>query len=183
MSGWWWAIPVAAVLVVVGLYLSSTAGRLDRLHRRVDQSRKSLDAALARRVSVVNELVSARVFDPTTVMLLGDAAYGASEVTERDPVTRGLAESELTRALAAAFEDPEDVAELASLPDGGELIADLESACRRVEMSRRFLNDGVRACRAVRSQRFVRYFRLAGHTPWPESFEMDDLPPAGFGVR
>jgi hypothetical protein len=29
----------------------------------------------------------------------------------------------------------------------------------------------------------VRLFRLAGHTPWPESFEMDDSTPDGLSAR
>lgn len=182
MSAWLLAIPVV-VLAALGLYLSSTAGRLDRLHKRVDLARESLDAALARRSSVVTELAGMMLPDPASALVLGDAAYGASRAEEADPVSRGLAESDLTQVLVAVFEDREQVAEIAALPDGEEMMEELQSATRRVEMSRRFLNDAVRACRAVRVQRFVRWFRLAGHTPWPNSFEMDDLPPTGFGVR
>jgi hypothetical protein len=63
--------------------------------------------------------------------------------------------------------------------DSGEraLLAELAASCRRVELARRFLNDGVRACRQVRKQRMVRWFRLAGHTPWPQTVELDDTPP------
>ena len=45
-------------------------------------------------------------------------------------------------------------------------------------MARRFHNDAVRAARAVRRHRVVRWFRLAGHAPFPLAFEMDDEPPA-----
>ena len=44
-------------------------------------------------------------------------------------------------------------------------------------MARRFHNDAVRAARAVRRHRKVRWFRLAGHAPFPLAFEMDDEPP------
>ena len=45
MSGWWIALIVMVViaLVIFGVYLSSTAGRLDHLHKRIDTSRLSLD--------------------------------------------------------------------------------------------------------------------------------------------
>ena len=36
MGAWWWALVAFVVLLLVGLYLSMTAGRLDRLHRRID---------------------------------------------------------------------------------------------------------------------------------------------------
>ena len=36
----------------------------------------------------------------------------------------------------------------------------------------------MRAARALRRQRAVRWFRLAGHAPFPMAFEMDDEPPA-----
>jgi hypothetical protein len=45
-------------------------------------------------------------------------------------------------------------------------------------MARRFHNDAVRAARAVRDHRVVRWLRLAGHAPFPLAFEMDDEPPA-----
>jgi len=41
----------------------------------------------------------------------------------------------------------------------------------------------VRACRQLRRQRMVRLFRLAGHTPWPETWEMDDSVPEGLSTR
>ncbi|GDY58054.1 hypothetical protein SVIO_086770 [Streptomyces violaceusniger] len=48
-------------------------------------------------------------------------------------------------------------------------------------MARRFHNDAVRAARALRRHRTVRWFRLAGHAPFPLAFEMDDEPPAALG--
>lgn len=41
-------------LILIGVYLSWTAGRLDRLHSRIDAARAALDAQLLRdRKSVV----------------------------------------------------------------------------------------------------------------------------------
>ena len=47
----------------------------------------------------------------------------------------------------------------------------------RVQLSRRFLNDVVRAARVVRRKMVVRYLRLAGHADWPATAEFDDTPP------
>ena len=46
-----WALVAAGVLLVLGWYLSYSAGRLDRLHHRVETSRAALDAQLARRAA------------------------------------------------------------------------------------------------------------------------------------
>ena len=51
------------------------------------------------------------------------------------------------------------------------------SACLRVQLARRFLNDVVRAARVVRRKKAVRYLRLAGHAAWPATVEFDDTPP------
>ncbi len=181
MSWWMWVL--LGVLVVVGWYLSQTAGRLDRLHRRVDAGTIALDRALLERGSVAGELAAARLPDPATAAVIGDAVHTVRRTDQNNQLSRCLAESNLTQVLGAAFDEPEAVAECAGYPGGEELMADLESTTRRGELSRRFLNDAVRACRDVRYQWLVRFFRLAGHTPWPEPFEMDDAPPAGFGSR
>ena len=41
-----WLVPVMMIVLLLGLYLSWTASRLDRLHWRVDKSRAVLDAEL-----------------------------------------------------------------------------------------------------------------------------------------
>jgi hypothetical protein len=50
-------------------------------------------------------------------------------------------------------------------------------------MARRFHNDAVGAARALRRHRKVRWFRLAGHAPFPLAFEMDDEPPVVLADR
>jgi hypothetical protein len=159
-----------------------TAGRLDHLHRRIDTSRLALDAQLLRRSAVCQELASSGVLDPASSLLLADAAHRARTSADLGPDDRALAESDLTAALLAAL-DPEDIAEVQASPEGAEMLDELDAACRRVELSRRFLNDAVRACRQLRRQRMVRLFRLAGHTPWPETWEMDDSTPEGLPGR
>jgi hypothetical protein len=169
------AIWILAVMVAIGVYLSWTAGRLDRLHARVDSTRAALDAQLLRRASVTLEIATSGLLDPATSLVLTEAAHEARNAGEDE---REIAESDLSRTLRLVFEDAGQVEDLRARPGGEELLADLSTAARRVPMARRFHNDAVRAARAVRRHRLVRYLRLAGHAPYPVTFEMDDEEPA-----
>ncbi len=173
----WWIAALALLLVLFGLYLSMTAGRLDRLHVRIATAELGLEAHLLRRSSIALELAGTGLLDPASSALLADAAHEARVAPESDSAARNRAESNLTWALMAVFPDDEVIDELDETQEGGDLVSELAASCARVALSRRFLNDGVRACRAVRRQRLARWFRLAGHTPWPESVELDDTVP------
>src|ERR1700728_3817712 len=70
-------ILIAVAAVLVGVYVSWRAGRLDRLHARVDGARAALDAALVRRSSVALELAACGLLDPATSLLLAGAAHDA----------------------------------------------------------------------------------------------------------
>ncbi|MEI6361270.1 MAG: hypothetical protein WCP95_03970 [Actinomycetes bacterium] len=183
MTGWAiLGVVVLVFLLLLGAYLSMTAGRLDHLHRRIDSSWLSLDAQLLRRSSVALELASSGALDPAASLVLAEAAHDARTASDGPADDRALAESDLTAALLVAL-DEDDIVEVAAAPHGEEMLAELGAACRRVQLSRRFLNDGVRACRQLRRQRMVRLFGLAGHTPWPDTIEMDDTLPPGLLSR
>nr|WP_221463057.1 hypothetical protein [Streptomyces olivoverticillatus] len=160
--------------------MSWTAGRLDRLHSRIDAARAALDAQLLRRASVAQELATAGVLDPAASIVLYQAAHAARQVEEEN---REVAESELSQALRAVFAEPPQVEAVREAPGGEESLTELTQAVCRVPMARRFHNDAVRAARAVRRHRVVRWFRLAGHAPFPLAFEMDDEPPAVLADR
>ncbi len=166
---------IAAALVLLGVYLSWTAGRLDRLHARIDAARAALDAQLLRRASVTQELASSGVLDPAASIVLLQTAHAARQAQDEQ---REVAESELSQALRAVLGEAEAVDAVREAPGGPETVRELTSAARRVPMARRFHNDAVRAARAVRRHKVVRWFRLAGHAPFPLAFEMDDEPPA-----
>lgn len=168
---------IAAALVLLGVHLSWTAGRLDRLHARIDAARAALDAQLLRRASVAQELATSGVLDPAASMVLYQTAHAARQAEDEQ---REVAESELSQALRAVFAEPGSVEAVHEAPGGPEAIGELTSAVRRTPMARRFHNDAVRAARAVRRHKVVRWFRLAGHAPFPLAFEMDDEPPAAF---
>jgi hypothetical protein len=171
---------IAVALLAIGVYLSWTAGRLDRLHARIDAARAALDAQLLRRASVAQELATAGVLDPAASIVLYEAAHAARQADEEG---REVAESELSQALRAVFGDASQVDAVRQAPGGTEAADELGAAVRRVPMARRFHNDAVRAARALRRHRTVRWLRLAGHAPFPLAFEMDDEPPAALAGR
>lgn len=171
---------IAVALFAIGLYLSWTAGRLDRLHARIDAARAALDAQLLRRASVAQELATSGVLDPAASIVLYEAAHAARQAEEEQ---REVAESELSQALRAIFSEPDQVEAVREAPGGEEAAEELAQAVRRVPMARRFHNDAVRAARALRRHRAVRWFRLAGHAPFPLAFEMDDEPPTALADR
>jgi hypothetical protein len=169
---------VAVAVLAVGVYLSWTAGRLDRLHARIDAARAALDAQLVRRASVAQEMATSGLLDPAASIVIYQAAHAARQAEDEQ---REVAESELSQALRAVFAEAPQVDAVRSAPGGDDATTELTAAARRVPMARRFHNDAVRAARAVRRHRIVRFFHLAGHAPFPMTFEMDDEPPTALG--
>lgn len=171
---------VAVLLLLTGVYLSWNAGRLDRVHARIDAARAALDAQLLRRASIAQELATSGVLDPAASIVLYQAAHDARSAEEEQ---REVAESELSQAMRAVFADGAQVEAVRSAPGGEETTVELAAAARRVPMARRFHNDAVRAARALRRHRTVRWFRLAGHASFPMAFEMDDEAPVALADR
>ncbi|MFJ3577895.1 LemA family protein [Streptomyces rubiginosohelvolus] len=171
---------IVLALIAIGVYLSWTAGRLDRLHSRIDAARAALDAQLLRRASVTQEVATSGVLDPAASIVLYEAAHAARQAEEDH---REVAESELSTALRAVFGEPAQVDAVKEIPGGEDAATELAAAVRRVPMARRFHNDAVRAARALRRHRTVRLLRLAGHAPFPLAFEMDDAPPVALADR
>ena len=199
---------VVMAALFVGVYVSWRAGRIDRLHARVDMARAALDATLLRRSSVALELATSGLLDPATSLLLASAVYGTHAwgtgggdlpvaggpggtgggqppvaggsggvVPPRKHRTgrpRDLAESDLTRALRAAFSQPDFRSSLAGSEGAGELLAELEAASHQVFLARKFYNDLVAATRDARHRPLARLLRLSGKAEIPVFFEMDD---------
>ena len=163
-------ILVVGIALLLGVYISWRAGRLDRLHARLEATRAALDAALLRRSSVALELASSGLLDPATSLLLAAAAHDARTAGD----ARELRESDLTRALRAAFGQPEFRASLTGGHGGEELIAEVEAAAHQVFLARKFHNDAVAATRLARRRWLVRLLRLAGGAALPGFFEIDD---------
>lgn len=174
MTGGWWAVIAASATLLVGLYLSGLAGRLHRLHLRVEAAAASLDAQLARRAVAALETATSGLLDVASSVLIAQAAHAAQSA---GPSDRERAESELSQSLRATL-DGGALAAAGSAPGEGELDA-LVATSQRVVLARRFYNDAVAATIRLRRHRLVRYLRLAGSAPMPRTFEMDDEPLTG----
>jgi hypothetical protein len=206
-----WVVLIAALLLVMGVYVSWRAGRLDRLHARVEAARTALDLALERRASAAAELASSGLLDPATSLLIAGAVQGARQANGgrpqaiavlpdagagpgvgagRDPGggsgagadllaldavrPRDLAESDLTRALRAAFDQPGFRSLLEGREGAEELLVRVQAAAHQVFLARKFYNDAVAATNEARQRPLARVFRLAGKARQPQFFEMDD---------
>ena len=169
---------VVAIVLFLGVYVSWRAGRIDRLHARVDMARVALDVTLLRRSSVAQELATSGLLDPATSLLLADAVR---RVRDADQAERDLAESDLTQALRAVFGQPGFRKELEDMDGGAELIGEVEAAAQQVFIARKFYNDLAARTSDARRRPLARIFRLAGSAPQPRFFEMDDALPDGDG--
>lgn len=163
----WVAVLIGLVLVaavVLSVWCSWTAARLDRMHLRLELAQASLEALLQQRASVAMELAVGGLSDPASALLLLEAAREARDRDGGGPA-RWLAESDLTAALMAL-----------DLPAAGdeELMAELVSTARRAGMARRIHNDIAATTRLLHERRRVRWFHLAGHAAWPEMVDFDD---------
>jgi hypothetical protein len=157
---------VLAALVLLGAYVTWTAGRLDRLHARVDAAWSALDAQLVRRAAAARALVPYVLRDPAAAARLDEAAYIAVDAGEQN---RETVENDLSRALRAAV----------PLLSPGAPLEELRAAASRVALARSFHNTAVKDTRAVRWRRIPRLLRLAGHRAMPTYFEIDDTALAG----
>ncbi len=153
------AVLLLLAVLLSGVYLSWTAGRLDRMHARVDAAWAALDAQLARRAAAARALVP--LLPDASGELLDAAALASLAAGEAG---REVVENDLSRALRAA---------LPALPATADL-SELQSAVTRVGLARSFHNAAVKDTRALRRRKLPRAFRLAGHRALPEFFEIDD---------
>jgi hypothetical protein len=143
-----------SVLAVIALavYITWTAGRLDRMHARVDAAWAALDTQLVRRAA------AARALELPSVVRAAEAALEAGQ-TGRQEV-----ENDLSRCLRAVWHE---------VPPGPQRD-ELEAAASRVALARSFHNGAVTNARALRRNRLVRLLRLAGHRAAPEFFDVDE---------
>ena len=216
---------VVAAALLIGVYVSWRAGRIDRLHARVEMARAALDVTLLRRSSVALELATSGLLDPATSLLLAAAVYGTrpggsspggppyppagspgghgragspppggprgergggqppgeggsgGDLPPDEAATlrpRDLAESDLTRALRAAFSQPDFRSSLSGKEGADELLGEVEATAHQVFLARKFYNDMVAVTRDARRRPLARVLRLSGNAQSPEFFEMDD---------
>jgi hypothetical protein len=166
---------VVAAALLIGVYVSWRAGRIDRLHARVEMARAALDVTLLRRSSVALELATSGLLDPATSLLLAAAVHGTrGDGIDGGDRPRDLAESDLTRALRAAFSQPDFRSSLSGKEGADELLGEVEATAHQVFLARKFYNDMVAVTRDARRRPLARVLRLSGNAQAPEFFEMDD---------
>lgn len=164
-----WLVLGLVILILLAVWVTWTAMRIDRLDARVEGAWQSLDAQLVRRVMALRETVAERE---------DHNRHGQNVVDQqvRDAAARAVTIED--RALRAAAEN--DVgAQIAALPADAR-DERLRAACIQVQTARTFYNDAVRACSALRSQRLPRLLRLGSAAPVPPYFDIDDSPGTGW---
>lgn len=158
------ALLAVCVVVLVALYVTWTAGRLDRMHARVDAAWAALDAQLVRRAAAARALLVHLPPGPEA-----DAVDARSaEALAVGESGRDVVENALTRALRAA------VPLLPATPEAEQALEELHTASSRVVLARAFHNGAVTDTRALRRRRLPRLLHLAGHRAVPTFFDVDE---------
>lgn len=152
------------VVVLLSLYVTWTAGRLDRMHARVDAAWAALDAQLVRRAAAARDLLAHLPRGPEATALADRAAAALAAGEEG----RDVVENALTRALRAA------APLLPHTPEATAALVEVESVSERVGLARAFHNNAVTDTRALRRRRLPRLLRLAGHRAMPTFFDVDE---------
>lgn len=140
---------ISSVLVIL-LFASQVAGRLDRLHRRVSSARTTLWRRCNERYEAAEQLQNTVV----VAAVLEAKVEGKKALFSAEHL---YAESEITRLLQ-------------------ELQVDLklELAQVRVQDARRMYNEAVRSTLYLRSWRISRWLRLSGRATSPKFVDFDD---------
>jgi hypothetical protein len=160
-----WLVLAVVVAVLLSMWVTFTATRLDRLHARVDAARAALDAQLVRRAAALLHVAeTGGTSDPAAYERIAEQALSAD-----DGPARQAAENRVGRGVAELLGDP------AAVPPAA--AAELAEAAARVRLARRFYNDAVRDTRTLRARRMPRLLRLAGHAELPSYFDIDDTVP------
>jgi glycine/D-amino acid oxidase-like deaminating enzyme len=171
-----WAQVLVAVLLVgmVSVWLSWTAGRLDRLHIRLATAHAALDRHLVDRAACTTALAVSGVLDPAASLLLLDAAQQL-RANDRD---RSAQEGALSQTLRTVLTRTEVEEWWRSSDEGGRaLLTDLAAACDRVRLAAAFHTDLVARTSVQRRRPLVRWLHLAGRAPWPQPERIDVEPP------
>jgi hypothetical protein len=157
---------VIFLLLILAWYLSFLAGRLDRLHHRVETSWEHLDALLQRRAAIALEISHLPSLDPATSLLLTASAYLAREASIID---RSDAESSLSESLKLLQLDE-------SRPHLGDahLANELVEITEKIKIGITIHLEAVQSASNLRAKPLFKVFRLAGHAPLPMRYAFED---------
>ena len=147
-------------------YLSFSAGRLDRLHHRVETSWATLDSLLQRRAAIALEIARSAITDPATALLLTASAYQARSADIED---RSSAESVLSGALGMMLTERESIV----AESDQALLFELEQLTDRIKIAISIHVESVTRTQLIRGKLVFRIFRLAGKAPLPVTYEFE----------
>lgn len=147
MTFWTWLL---ISLIIILIFSSQVAGRLDKLHRRVSSARTTL----WRRC---NERYEAALASPNDEVRRAALTAKKAAETKLFSPRHLLAESELTRVMQL---EPISIS--------------LDRTQLRLQDARRMYNEAVRATLYLRSWRISRWLRLAGRATAPKYVDFDD---------
>lgn len=157
---WWWVAWATIALLLVVLYVSWLAGRVNRLHRRAEAASAALDAALLRRAAAA--AVLADELAPAQPPAAAGLATAARAAIEAPPDGREAAENDLTGVLRGLPQP--------STPGWSGVV----TASRRLGLARQVHTDVVRDALAVRRLVPVRVLGLARRHELPRYFDVGD---------
>ena len=165
----WLAVVVVLLVVAVlvcGAWFSWTAGRLDRMHLRLEAAQASLvpSSSIGRRWRASSRAVASPTRPRPCCCSRPPGTPGRAPGQWAE---RWLAESDLTATLFAV--------DLPS-PDHEPLMAELTDVARKAGMARRIHNDVASTTQRLHNRRRVRWFHLAGHATPPRMIDFDDRP-------
>jgi hypothetical protein len=159
-------VPVAVFAILTFWYLSFSAGRLDRLHHRVETSWATLDSLLQRRAAIALEIARSAITDPATALLLTASAYQARSADIED---RSSAESVLSGALGMMLAERESIV----AQSDQALLHELEQLTDKIKVAISIHVESVTRTQLIREKLVFRIFRLAGKAPLPVTYEFE----------
>ena len=183
-----WILIVIIVVAVVVLVSTLMARRLDRLHRTVVKSRRTLEHALTARAQYAHDFADSGVLDLAGAILLADAADNCLRQGMEPIVDDGLdriegfdfpaagvdrrsLESDLSRTLRLTVDE---LGESEIPEENREIYEKLQRSRLDVKMTRSFHNNHVAQISQVRRAPLASVLRLAGNAPAPATVDMDD---------
>lgn len=170
-------IVLVLVLFIYAIYLSNVAGRLDRLHLKVENARQALDRQLALRTSICKEIIKLSVLDQNLVSELENALKDSiqEESLEIHTQQEWEIETRVSIALSNIFDDEK----ITKIINDKKLLTEIAAAIRRVSYALTFYNDAAKSAIKVRRRWTVRFFRLFGRAAMPEIISFQVQIPRG----
>jgi hypothetical protein len=159
-------IPLVVLFLFIFWYLTFSAGRLDRLHHRVETSWATLDSLLQRRAAIALEIARSAITDPATSLLLTASAYQARSADIED---RSSAESVLSGALGMMLDERESII----AKSDQALLLELEQLTDKIKIAIAIHVEAVTRTQLIRGKLVFRLFHLAGTAPLPVTYEFE----------